>query len=366
MTPNSDAPDDAPARAGSRSRKAQPETPRPETSEPSSSGPVAELALVAAGLGLVVYLLGFVTDIGLGTLLYGPLLIGGGLLAGSVVLPAAGPRVLVPAAVATTTGALLLLQVVVDGRDSPVAIGALVLAVLQAAAAVGAALLQAGVVRAPRPRPKKAVAVAPPSAFPGYPQQPGYPQFPGQQYPGQPYPGAYPGPGQPAQPYPGDQYAGEHAYAQQARYGAQYGVPGYPPPPPYATPGYGPAGYGVPAYGRSGVPAPDPTADPATVAVPFGAARPAAETAPDEALPASPPVPSSGVPSSGVPSSGPPDVPVEGSAAHRAPGPEPAGSHRVETPASGGPRSDDGGAAERDDQDRTRAIPTVPGERPPT
>ena len=53
------------------------------------SGPVAELGLVAAGLGLVIYLIGFVTDLGGSSSLILPLLLGGGLLAGSVALPTA-------------------------------------------------------------------------------------------------------------------------------------------------------------------------------------------------------------------------------------------------------------------------------------
>ena len=77
-----------------------------------SSGPVAELGLVAAGLGLVIYLIGFVTNLGGSSSLILPLLLGGGLLAGSVALPTVGGRVLAPAAVATTTGALLLLRAV--------------------------------------------------------------------------------------------------------------------------------------------------------------------------------------------------------------------------------------------------------------
>lgn len=213
-----------------------PEGPRSEQTDRPRSGPVVELALVAAGLGVVVHLLGYVDGIGSSSSLIVALLLGGGLLAGAVALPTVGARLLVPAAVAALTGALLLLQTVANGADSPVAIGALVLALLEAAAAGAAALLNAGVVRAPRPRPRKAAAP---------PQQPGFPpfagqQYPAQQYPGQPYPGSYPG--QPAAPYPGDQYAGEHAYAQYARYGAPYGVPGYPPPPPYPPPGYDPAG----------------------------------------------------------------------------------------------------------------------------
>jgi Family of unknown function (DUF5336) len=352
MTRNSEAPEDAPTQA--RSRPGQ---------ELSRSGPVAELALVAAGLGLVVYLLAFVGDAGLGTQMIGPLLLGGGLLAGAVVLPTVGAGVLVPAAVATTTGALLLLQAVVGGRDSAVAVGTLVLAVLEAAAALGAALLHAGVVRAPTSRPKRApkkkADAATPPVFPGYPQQPGAPHFPGQQFPGQqyagpPYAGVFPGPGQPARPFPGDPYAGEHAYAQQAHHGAQYGVPGYPPPPPYAPPGIP----GQPAYRPA--PAPDPKADPATAVVPLDAAPRAAE-------PAEAPVASS----SATPSSSPPEASVEGSGAHRVPAVDPSvrasGSHRAPTPPRGGPAVPDGGAdADGDDRGRTRVIPTVPGERPPS
>ena len=220
-----------------------PHTPGAEESPPASasspaagtragqSGPVAELGLVAAGLGLVIYLIGFVTNLGGSSSLILPLLLGGGLLAGSVALPTVGGRVLAPAAVATTTGALLLLRAVVDDGGSALSVGALVLGLLEAAATVGATLMHSGVVRA---RPPKARKAAPPSAFSGYPAGP---QFPGQQYPGQPHPGTYPAD---AQPFPGDQWAGEHAFAQNARYGGQYGVPGYPPPPPVGAPGYDP------------------------------------------------------------------------------------------------------------------------------
>ena len=195
------------------------------------AGPVAELGLVAAGLGVVIYLIGFVTDLGGSSSLILPLLLGGGLLAGSVALPTVGGRVLAPAAVATTTGALLLLRAVVDGGGSALSVGALVLGLLEAGATVGATLMHSGVVRA---RPPKARKAAPPSAFSGHPAGP---QFPGQQYPGQPHPGTYPAD---ARPFPGDQWAGEHAFAQNARYGGQYGVPGYPPPPPVGAPGHDP------------------------------------------------------------------------------------------------------------------------------
>ncbi len=351
MTGNPDAPDAgrAPADARSAGPPRGPDRPR--------SGPVTELALVAAGLGLVVYLLGFVDDIASSASLIGPLLLGGGLLAGSVVLSTVGARVLVPAAVATVTGALLLLQDVVGGADSAVAVGAAVLALLEAAAATGAALLHAGVLRAPQPRRPKA---APPYA--GYPAQPGHPQFPGQypgppypgqQYPGQPYPGQpqpgsypgqpYPGP-YPGQLQPGDQYAGEHAYAQYARYGAQYGVPGYPPPPPYGAPGYDPpaAAGASPAVERAATPAPGiPQADQQTTATAADPARSGAPSAPGSVAP-------------------------EAAAVHRS------GAHRATPPASGEVTATGSHvvvpdvAAGRPDggvDDRTRAFPAVTDDR---
>jgi Family of unknown function (DUF5336) len=256
MTGTPESPDGV--RGDSRSAPADLDRPR--------SGLVIELALVAAGLGLVIHLLGYVEDIGLRAYLAGPLLLGGGLLAGSVALPTVRVSVLVPSAVATLTGALFLLQSVVNGSASAVAVGGVVLALLEAAAATGAALLHAGVVRA-RPRARKAA--APPA---GYPPPPGFPAFPGQQYPGQPFPGSYPG-------HPAEPYAGEHAYAQYARYGTSYGVPGYPPPPPHAAPGYDPTT--VPgAVGHGGAERPAtpvhgvPVADQPTTANPAGAVVP--------------------------------------------------------------------------------------------
>jgi hypothetical protein len=332
------------------------------STEPKQSGPVAELALVAAGLGLVVYLLGFVTDFGIGSLVFGPLLVGGGLLAGTAVLPGVGNRMVVPAAVAVVTGALLLLQVVVGGTASAVAVAALVLALLEAAAAVGAVLLHLGVVparmptglpanvrgRLPKLRRKRGAAAEQPPLYPGYPQRsgaPGYPQYPGQQPTA--YPGLFEGP-------PGDRYAGEHAYAQNARYGAQYGVPGYPPP-PY---GYDPGGYGgAPGQGRTDAPAPDPTADPVTVVVPPG------RSGGEPSAPAvSPPSPSSA--SSGSSRAEAADRPADGAGAHRAVDPDPSS-----TPAAGSHRADpfppSGTGAADEEQDRTRVLPTVPPERPP-
>jgi hypothetical protein len=350
MTGTPDASDAGRAPADARS------TAPPAGRDRPRSGPVTEFALVAAGLGLVVYLLGFVDDIGSSGSLVGPLLLGGGLLAGSVVLSTVGARVLVPAAVATVTGALLLLQQVVGGADSPVAVGAAVLAVLQAAAAAGAAFLHAGVVQAPRPRRPKAA----PAPYAGYPPQSGHPQFPGQypgqpypgqQYPGQPYPGqpypaSYPGqpypgsyPARPGEPQPGDQYAGEHAYAQYARYGAQYGVPGYPPPPPYGAPGYDPSAPAgpPPAVERVPTPAPGiPQADQQTAVAAVDPSRSGASSSPGPVAP---------------------EGAVHRSGAHRA---APAAPGEVTATGShaAAPDAAAGGA-----DDRTRALPTVTDDR---
>ena len=176
----------------------------------ASAGPTRQLALVSAGLGIVIYLLGFFDGPDLATGVIGPLLLGGGLLAGATVLPKAG-RVLLPGAVAVTVGMLLLLQGVAAGGASTTAVVALVLAFLQAVAGVGAVLLDTGIITAPAPRPK----ATPAPAYGGYPQ--GY----GQQ------------PGYGAQPPP---------YGQ-----APYGQPGYGAQPPYGQPGYGAQpGYGQP------------------------------------------------------------------------------------------------------------------------
>jgi Family of unknown function (DUF5336) len=371
-TPEEDAtqvasrPGQRPAEAGAQSEKAR-------------SGPVAELALVAGGLGLAGYLLGFVAELGAGAGLTGALLLGGGLLAASSVLPGVGTRILVPAAVATVTGALLLLQTVVGGRDSALAIAVLVLALLAAAAAAGAALLDVGVLHAPAPRPKaKPQRPAPVKqqapVFPGYPQQPA---FPGQQYPGQPYPGGYAG-RHPGDAYSGDQYAGEHVFTPSARYGGQYGAPGY--PPPYSTPAFDPGYPPQPAFGRS---------EPGRTDAPV-ADRPAAEPAGGQHAPAQPASPEASTPEPTLhgsevfrPANEPPAagahraVAAEGAvspAAQRVTPPDgvqAAGSHRapaVESrpaPAVDGPPPVPGHVVDDGDtDDRTQVLPTVPQERP--
>jgi Family of unknown function (DUF5336) len=339
MNGNPEAPE------GGRVPAAGPAAPAVEQTERALSGQVAEFALVAAGLGLVVYFLAFVDDVGPTSSPIVPLLLGGGLLAGSVALPTVGARVLAPAAVVTVTGALLLVHAVVSGRISAVVVGALVLALLEAGAAAGAVLLHAGVVRGRRPKPKP----APPYA--GYPQQAGYPAFPGQQYPGQPYPGSYAG--YPGEPYPGDQYAGEHAYAQHARYGAQYGVPGYPPPPPYGAPGYDPT---VPVGGQHAAPQ-GPVGDQPTTVTGAEGWRSGVQVAPMSAVTASGAT-GSGATAAGVPA-------AQGSGAFRSASAyaEPSGSG-ASAPSTGSHAAPDPADEPKDSEDdRTRVIPAVKDER---
>jgi Family of unknown function (DUF5336) len=240
--PGQSTPSASPASSGSASGSTAPATSSSESSTTASDapllapGPARMLVLAAAGLGLVIYVLGFV-DFGLSSSLIGLLLVGGGLLAGAAVLPKVG-RVLVPAAVGVVVGTLQLLQAVAGGGASTITIIALVLALLQSVAVIGAVLLDAGLVKAPAPRP---------STPPGYGQPGGYGQYP-QGY-GQP--GGY------------GQYGAPQGYGQQG-YGAPgYGQPGQQPGQYGQPPGYGQQGYGVPSgYGQQQSQSPWGQADP--------------------------------------------------------------------------------------------------------
>ena len=117
--------------------------------EPDTAGhrhlpPLARaLVLVAAALGMVIYLLGFVGEVSVTSSFGGPLLVAGGLLAVVAVLPRVG-RVLAAAAVLAGTGALFLLQLAIGIGSPPVVLVATVLAFVEAAALVGALLLDNG------------------------------------------------------------------------------------------------------------------------------------------------------------------------------------------------------------------------------
>ncbi len=119
-------------------------------------GPARLLALLAAGLALVIYILGFVEDTQLINRVGGLLVIGGGLLGAAALLPKAG-RVLVPATVLALLGSLALLQETAAGFEVPTTtIIAVILAFLLTIALVGAVLLEAGIVKVPAPRPQAA------------------------------------------------------------------------------------------------------------------------------------------------------------------------------------------------------------------
>lgn len=304
-------------------------------------GPARLLALAAAALVVVVYILGFFDELTFTGGLAGALIIGGGLLAGAAVLPRTG-RVLLPAAVLLVTGTLQLLQGVGGalgqefGGPSAVQVVGLVLAFLAAAAAVGALLLDAGLVKAPARRPST----------------PSTPQYGGGQYGG-----GYGQPGQ--QPGYGGQYGSGYGQpGQQPGYGGQYGggfgqpgqQPGYggpstgglpvsPPAPGYGA-GYGQApGYGGPGYaaGYGAAPGGQP-ADPAQGSSEATAAMPA-PGAGESGRYAGPEVSSS----ASTPASGSPVQPADGgphgahsapaaAEQHREPGQETADETRFITP----------------------------------
>jgi Family of unknown function (DUF5336) len=226
-------------------------------------GPARLLALVGAGLAVVFAVLGIFDD-AFGFILptFASLVIGGGLLAGAAVLPKAG-RVLLPAAIAATTGALQLLVYAIANGASGILIAAVVVAFLVAVAVVGAVLLDTGLVKAPAPRPTQPPGYGQPSGYGQYPQgygqQGGYGQYP-QGYGQQGYGGGQQPPGYGQQGQPG-QYGGQQGYGQQ---------PGYPPP-GYGQQPQGQGGWGqqIPAGQAGGPAAPSgPGSSDATTAIP--------------------------------------------------------------------------------------------------
>lgn len=196
-------------------------------------GPGKLLSLATGGLGLIVYLLTFADDVGgyLRTSLLGFLLVGGGLLAASSVLPKA-PSAQVPAAVLTVTGTLFLLIDVAKGpifsaqgqATTPGLVYlVLVLAVLESGAATAAALAETGMVQA---RPRSSA------------------RFPQQSWSQQPPGGYYAGPGG---------GPGQGGYPGQPPIGGSFGGPGGPGAPGHGAPGPGGPGPGGPGVGGPGV-----------------------------------------------------------------------------------------------------------------
>jgi hypothetical protein len=230
----------SPSYAGSSTSSGAPAEPAAATTPGDHQlepGPARLLALAGAGLAVVFAVLGFF-DSSFGFILpaFSSLVIGGGLLAGTAVLPKVG-RVLVPAAVAATTGALQFLVFVIGNGGSGILIAAVVVAFLVAVVVVGATLLDTGIVKAPEPRPTPPPGYGQPSGYGQYPQgygqQAGYGQYPQQGYGQQSYGGQQP-PGYGQQGQPGGQYGGQQGYGQQQQQG------------------YPPAGYGQQAQGQPG------------------------------------------------------------------------------------------------------------------
>lgn len=167
--------------------------------------------LVAAGIGLIIYIIGLFVDVPVTGDFIGLLLVGGGLLAATAALPKI-TGVLAPAAVAVVTGTLMLLQRITVGDTSATTVISFVLAFLQAVAAVGAVLLDTGTVAPPTPRPRQPQGYGQGGYGGGYGQQQGYgPSGYGQQQ-------GHPGYGQQQQGGYGQQQPG---------YGQQQGYQGY-------------------------------------------------------------------------------------------------------------------------------------------
>lgn len=121
------------------------------------------LAYAVAGVAAVVYLLGFVDDLGN---LVVALAAGGALLTAAATLPHRG-RMLIPGCLLTVVTALVLAQGVVQSPFvSLVTVAALVLALVAGGLAVAAVLIDTGVLAVPA-RPRRPAQAGPPVAQPG-------------------------------------------------------------------------------------------------------------------------------------------------------------------------------------------------------
>lgn len=224
--------------------------------QPSAQAPAAAAAgpsklsfilLAAVGvLGLLVYLFSFGpqfaiestdfpqlgsasgTSLGLGLAVVASLV--SGLIAAASLLPKQPAPVGTIAAVAVLAFLLVLAEVI--QKPEGVSIGwalyvVIFLTLLQAAIAVGALLLDAGVVSAPAQKPTY--------------EQPQYGQYGGpNQYYGQPAPHQGGAPQQQRQPYPGQYGGGGYSGASSSSGGyAAIGQQGGPPTPPTGFPTYG-------------------------------------------------------------------------------------------------------------------------------
>jgi hypothetical protein len=184
------------------------------------------------------------------------LALGAALLAGVSVLPKATSHAGIVAVLAIVSALLVIYQIFVKPPEISVGWGlwvVLVLTLLEAIAAVGALLLESGVVAAPAPRPRyeqpQYGQYGPPAGYYGQPQ--GQPQGPPQhpQHVGPP-PGPRPG-------YP-SQYGGAYPQGPSTggfgAFGPQGGAQNGPPTPPTGYPSFSPP----PAVGTGQPQAPAP------------------------------------------------------------------------------------------------------------
>ncbi|MFS8101478.1 DUF5336 domain-containing protein [Lentzea alba] len=196
------------------------------------------LPLVAAGLGLVAYLLAFADDVSSGDALW---LMVAGALAGLTLLPNA-PKFIPVAGALSVVQMLLVLQGIIKGPSvEGMQIVLLIVALVQAAAIVLTLLLAEGIVKF-EPKPANPYA--------------------GQQQHGQPggwnpQSGAFPQQGQPQHGAPQQQAPQQPQFGQQQQFGQQPQQPQQPGQPPqqtsfmpqpgqFGSPGTPPGGFGGP------------------------------------------------------------------------------------------------------------------------
>jgi hypothetical protein len=194
----------------------------PPVPPPASSGPLgpqnlpALAAIVVVALGLIQYFLGFSgeADLASGAITY---LLVGGLLAGLWLLPK-GPKTLPFAALLSVLGAFEVLDDVIgvpSGSTTPgIVVVVLILGIVQMIVAVGALLLEHGILKFPVSKP-----AAPPAPYGQQFGQPGAQQQFGQQPPRFGQPQGQPGQGN--QPAPADQPTQFQPPATTAGPGAQ-------------------------------------------------------------------------------------------------------------------------------------------------
>jgi Family of unknown function (DUF5336) len=196
-----------------------------KTEEGPGNWPMILLGVVIA-LSLIGYLVSFFPNVANDNLVRVALVLAG-LLATVDLLPKQRDYTAVVSVIASI-GFLLAISNIYNGSSGWAWIAIIVLTGLQALAAVGALLLEAGVITVPAPRPK-------------------YEQYPPYGAPGQYY-------GQPPQ----------QTYTQPPAYPGYGGYPGAPaavyPPPPQAGPPTPPTGF--PTYGQPPTPTPAPAPGP--------------------------------------------------------------------------------------------------------